>query len=208
LRCDLFEVGQWCVCLAVDVAAVIEQGAREVQHMHVNVQQADLDSCSRWPTRHGIESANIRFDRPGRLLSAQPEPARSWLVDLIALAHCRELFAGTRSAEHLSVDHSTTGHLSFIDVPVAYDNFCRTHFGSVKRLHPEISWEVVCPVYAIALIAHSMLHVELSEDREKQLDLHWPEVRGQSTLAWSQARSLIADGCRALARLDPLANSR
>jgi hypothetical protein len=45
----------------------------------------------------------------------------------------------------------------------------------------------------------------LSDDREKLLELNWPQIRGQSELAWAQARPLIADGCRALARLDPIA---
>lgn len=176
--------------------------------MSASIQQARRGSDFRLPTKREIESAHFGVDRTGRMMSGWPEPTSSWLVDLIALARCRDLFARTVAMDPAAIDQPVASHLSFIDVPTAYDNFCRTHFSSVKRLHPELCWEDVCPVYAIALIAHSTMHTELSENRENQLSLHWPQIRGQSGLAWSQARSLIADGCKALSRLDPLANAR
>ena len=146
--------------------------------------------------------------RPERAVPESQEPS-SWLVDLTALAHCRELL--TRSGESMPISASAErppSHLSFIDIPFAYDQFCRTHFTSVKRLHPEIAWDDACPAYAVALFAHALLCVELNAEREKLLEQHWPRICGQSTLVWQQARSFIADGCKALARLDPIAGSR
>jgi hypothetical protein len=134
----------------------------------------------------------------------------SWLVDLAALAHCRELLSRSNELAPVPADgeRPRASHLSFIDVPLAYDQFCRTHFTSVRRLHPEISWDDACPAYAVALFAHALLCVELDDEREKLLEQHWPAIRGESTLAWPQARSFIADGCKALARLDPIARNR
>lgn len=150
----------------------------------------------------------LGIQRSGRTPTPTSEPAHHWLLDLGALARCRSLMSGHEVAQTSPGDALTAIHQSSMDVPVAYDQFCRSHFASVKRLHPELSWDDACPAYAIALSAHAVLCVALDEGREAQLELNWPLIRGQSNLAWSQARPLIADGCSALARLDPLAMHR
>ena len=132
------------------------------------------------------------------------DESHHWLVDLTALARCRALLAGHPAP----ASFSGTSQQSLMDVPAAYDLFCRTHFTSVKRLHPGLSWEDACPAYAIALSAHAVLCVALDIGREQQLEMHWPEIRGASRLSWSEGRPLIADGCKALARLDPIAMHR
>ena len=130
-----------------------------------------------------------------------------WLLDLGALVRCRELLGG-HGANETRQGAEQPSFLSPMDVPAEYDEFCRSHFASVKRLHPDLTWDDACPAYAIALSAHAVLCVELDEEKSRQLELHWPRIRGQSTLDWPQARALIADGCSALARLDPLAMQR
>lgn len=140
-----------------------------------------------------------------------PVPApgeHRWLVDVDALARCRALFAGRAGASAASRQAVRPRQPILMDVPPAFDAFCHTHFAAVKRLHPELSWEDACPAYAIALSAHASLHVALDEAREQQLEQSWHDIRGQSGLSWKQARPLIADGCSALDRLDPLAIRR
>lgn len=177
--------------------------------MSATVQQAF--SNPRFPLEREVPPGTIGFDRSGRLPSAASRPVESahqWLVDLTALARCRALFAGHGSAAALHAAEHWPSNQSLMHIPPAYDLFCRTHFASVKRVHPDLAWEDACPAYAIALSAHAVLCVALDDEREKQLELHWDRIRGQSCLAWSQARSLIADGCSALDRLDPLAMHR
>jgi len=150
-----------------------------------------------------FSSGRPRMNVVGRPSS---ESRRSWPIDLIAVAYCRELFARNGLSE---LRPGNDGHyLSFIEVPAAYDDFCRAHFTAVKRLQPDFVWDEVCQIYAIALFAHAMLCVELTGERERQLEQHWSRIRGQSKLSWAQARPLVADGCRALARLDPIASPR
>ena len=130
-----------------------------------------------------------------------------WLVDLDALARCRALLAGHLPAA-LPMAEPPPGHQSLLHVPSSYDLFCRAHFASVKRLHPELTWEDACPAYAVALSAHAALCIELDANLEPQLQRHWLQIRGRSRLPWAQAVRLIADGCSALNRLDPLAMQR
>lgn len=130
-----------------------------------------------------------------------------WLVDLEALARCRALLAGHLPEASPTVE-PRLGFQSLLHVPSSYDVFCRAHFASVKRLHPELSWENACPAYAIALSAHAALCIDLDANLEQQLQTHWLQIRGRSRLSWSQAVRLIADGCSALNRLDPLAMQR
>lgn len=131
-----------------------------------------------------------------------------WLVDVGALARCRVLFAGRADAAGTGTPCRLPRQPILMDVPLAFDAFCRSHFAAVKRIHPALTWEDACPAYAIALSAHASLHVELDQAREQQLEQSWEDIRGQSGLAWTQARPLIADGCSALDRLDPLAIRR
>lgn len=131
-----------------------------------------------------------------------------WLVDVDALARCRALFAGRAGAPTTGAPYRLPRQPILMDVPLAFDAFCRSHFAAVKRIHPELTWQDACPAYAIALSAHASLHVALDEAREQQLEQCWEDIRGQSGLTWKQARPLIADGCSALDRLDPLAIRR
>jgi hypothetical protein len=157
------------------------------------------------------EPASLDLGRPGRLSYARPAPdinAHAWLVDLTALAYCRALLSRQALSESQTSDQYPVAQQTMMDVPASYDEFCRTHFSSVKRLHPELNWDDACPAYAIALSAHALLCEGLDGDRETLLEANWPRIRGQSNLDWKQARTLIADGCSALARLDPLAMRR
>ena len=99
-------------------------------------------------------------------------------------------------------------HESLMDVPATYDGFCRSHFSSVRRVHPELNRDDARPAYAIALAAHAFLCEALDDQHEAQLAANWEYIRGNSGLSWAQARPLISDGCRALNRLDPLAMHR
>lgn len=145
--------------------------------------------------------ASGRFTR-GAMPAADGD--HRWLLDLSALVRCRELLGGHGANDTWPVAEQAS-YLSLMDVPPEYDDFCRSHFAAVKRLHPELTWDDACPAYAIALSAHAVLCVELDEEKSRLLERHWPYIRGQSTLDWAQAQALIADGCSALARLDPLA---
>jgi hypothetical protein len=161
-------------------------------------------------------SATIHaFDRslPGRampLRAARQAVARSvpadysWLVDVAALAQARALFAGHEPP----LAGPRGGTQALLDVPAAYEQFCRSHFASVKRLHPDLQWSEACFAYAVALSAHAVLCTAIGEEHERQLAKAWPRVRGESRLEWQQASRLVADGCSALARLDPLAMRR
>lgn len=155
-------------------------------------------------------SGRLGANRPPRganlPLRTQEPLVHQWLVDIGALARCRALFAG-----HASLASGSEGRApqqTLMDVPSAFDQFCHSHFASVRRLHPELAWEDACPAYAIAMTAHAALCVSLDEARENLLERHWDSVRGQSRLGWAQARPLIAAGCSALDRLDPLAMHR
>ena len=135
---------------------------------------------------------------------AVPDTGGAWLVDVGALALARALFAGHDPAP----TQGPCEQQALLQVPAAYEQFCRSHFTSVRRLHPEMSWEDACPAYAVALSAHAALYDALDGEREARLAEHWTRIRGSSRLDWRQASSLVADGCSALARLDPLAMRR
>lgn len=130
---------------------------------------------------------------------------KQWPVDPQALARCRALLgsAGRRGFPALAVAGQGT-----VDVPPAYESFCRSHFASVRRLRPELAWDDCRPAYALALAAHAVLCEALDDEREQLLASNWNGLRGDSQLDWSRARPLLADGCRALERLDPLAMHR
>ena len=132
----------------------------------------------------------------------------TWLVDVAALAHCRAVLLGHYDQLELQVLGRRAPQLAPMDVPPAYHRFCRTHFASVRRLHPLLEWDDACPAYAIALAAHAALCVSFDEAQERLLERHWDRIRGESRLGWTQARSLIAAGCSTLDRLDPLAMHR
>ena len=149
-----------------------------------------------------------RFDRRSNTAPRPAEPTHRWLVDVTALARCRAIFSGHATEPDLAAADRRPSHQSLLEVPAAFDKFCRTHFAAVRRMHPEISWEDACPVYAIALSAHAALFVAIDAEREQLLAQHWDRVRGQSSLEWALARPLIADACSALHRMDPLAMSR
>ena len=147
----------------------------------------------------------------GRALRPIPDPTESgheWLVDVSALVRCREILFGHHAADESPATDPRASQQSLMDIPPAYDQFCRAHFGAVKRTHPELTWDDACPAYAIALSAHAVLCKSLDHTYEQALERNWPQLRGQSTLAWPQARTIIADGCSALNRLDPLAMER
>jgi hypothetical protein len=141
---------------------------------------------------------------PPRAGPARTPDTTTWLVDVGPLALARALFAGHEPSPSFAVIEQQV----LLDVPPAYDQFCRSHFASVRRLHPEMDWNDACPAYAVALSLHASLCDALDEAREKLLAQHWPRIRGASSLEWRQAATLVADGCSALARLDPLAMRR
>ena len=176
--------------------------------MSATVQQP-LTS-QRFPTR-AQWSASAAVPRSAGLSSEQSFTAPSahqWLVDLHALHRCRALLRRHGDLDATAVGGTTGGEQSLMDVPRAYDLFCRSHFTSVRRIHPELTWDDACPAYAVALSAHAVLCIALDEEREQQLKSNWEHIRGHSNLDWSQARTLVADGCSALDRLDPLAMHR
>lgn len=177
--------------------------------MNVDVQQPS--PRPRLPPQRDPASGN--FPRSGRSGFAQSAPRTSsstspnqWLVDLTALSRCRALFA--RHTFSSAAPDERPSNLAMLEVPPAFDAFCRSHFASVKRLHPALEWDDACPAYAIALSAHAVLCVALDDEREKQFEQNWERIRGQSRLTWPQARPLIVDGCSALGRMDPLAMQR
>jgi hypothetical protein len=147
-------------------------------------------------------ASTLRAPRPTIARSVPGDQA--WFVDVAALAQARALFAG----HEFPLADLGGRHQALLDVPPAYDQFCRSHFASVKRLHPDLEWIDACHAYAVALSAHAVLCDALDEDCERRLAEHWPRLRGESRLDWRQARGLVADGCSALARLDPLAMRR
>lgn len=149
--------------------------------------------------------ANGRALRP---TATTAESAHEWLVDVTALVRCREILSGHHAADGSLVTDQRASQQSLMDIPPAYDQFCRAHFSAVRRTHPELTWEDACPAYAIALSAHAVLCISLNPAHEQALERHWPQLRGQSTLSWPEARTIIADGCSALNRLDPLAMDR
>jgi len=163
-------------------------------------------------SRHSAlrEFAGAVRGRPGRVSPMAAEESRTashqWLVDLTALARCRGLFNRRAASDPMLAIRLPQEAL--MDVPTAYDSFCRSHFSSVRRMHPELSWDDARPAYAVALAAHAVLCEALDDDNEQQLAAHWENIRAGSGLSWLQARSLISDGCRALNRLDPLAMHR
>ena len=128
---------------------------------------------------------------------------RQWPVDVQALAHCRALLSG-----HGGGGPEPLAGERLVDVPPAYESFCRSHFASVRRVRPDLAWDDARPAYALALAAHAVLCEALDDEREDLLAAHWDRLRGGSRLDWSRARPLLADGCRALNRLDPLAMHR
>ena len=129
-----------------------------------------------------------------------------WPVDAQALARCRILLSGHGLARE-AADAPPVGE-RLVDVPPAYESFCRSHFASVRRVRPELDWNDARPAYALALAAHAVLCEALDDEREDLLAAHWDRLRGGSQLDWARARPLLADGCRALNRLDPLAMHR
>jgi len=156
-------------------------------------------------TVHALERRFRPAVLPVRAVPARTLPeASAWLVDVGALALARALFRGHEAI----APARKLQQQALLEVPPAYEQFCRSHFTSVRRLHPEISWEDAYPAYAVALSAHAALCDELDAARETLLAEHWPRIRGGSRLDWRQASVLIADGCSALARLDPLAMHR
>jgi hypothetical protein len=160
-------------------------------------------------TVHAIERSPgfrpVSPPRPSRPAAAHAVPdAGSWLVDVGALALARALFAGHAPTPSVRPFEQQ----ALLEVPAAYEQFCRSHFTSVRRLHPELSWDDAYPAYAVALSAHAALCDALDATRESLLAANWERIRGASRLDWRQAASLVADGCSALARLDPLAMRR
>ncbi|MEO8161862.1 MAG: hypothetical protein ABI588_10625 [Arenimonas sp.] len=151
-------------------------------------------------------SARTRPPMP-RLARAEAAVAdcdSAWLVDVLALSRCRELLAG-RVLDTLA---PRVGLQALLDVPLAYEQFCRSHFASVQRVHPGWRWSDACQAYAIAMTAHALLFDARADKHECLLARHWDCLRGESRLDWRQARSMVSDGCSALARLDPLAVGR
>lgn len=151
--------------------------------------------------RTGSKAPAPRVPRP---TVPRVDSGGAWLVDMDALAHCRALLSGHEPAR----PQSRATQPALLDVPPAYEQFCRSHFASVRRLHPELSWDDAYPAYAVALSAHAMLCDCLDAEREQLLARDWQHIRGHSRLDWRQASRLVADGCSALARLDPLAMRR
>jgi len=176
------------------------QDARRVLQGNV-AMSATVHALGRLNTYRGAVSA-----RPPRAATAPSgsAPGNAWLVDVGALAKARALLSGH---EPLSPNPGS-GAQALLEVPPAYEQFCRSHFTSVRRLHPDMRWEDACQAYAVALSAHAVLCDGLDAARERALAEHWPHIRGDSRLEWQEAGSLVADGCRALARLDPLAMRR
>ena len=156
------------------------------------------------------EFAVAALARPGRLPTVALEPQKpashQWPVDLTALARCRVLLKSRATTDPTLA--SRPPQQSLMDVPEAYDGFCRSHFSSVRRVHPNLRWDDARPAYAVALAAHAVLCEALDEHNEQQLAAHWDDIRGDSGLSWVQARPFVYDGCRALSRLDPLAMHR
>lgn len=136
------------------------------------------------------------------------DDAPAWMIDPGALEHCRAVLLGHQEPLELRALGRRATQAVPMAVPDAFDRFCRTHFASVRRLHPALTWDDACPAYAVALAAHAALCVALDETQERLLERHWDRIRGASQLGWTQARPLIAAGCSALDRIDPLAMHR
>lgn len=159
-----------------------------------------------FPPRPGSAPARPGAARPP--LAPVPGEASTWIVDQAALQHCRAVLLGHAGELDLRALGRRAPALVPMDVPPDYARFCRSHFASLRRLHPELEWDDAVPAYAIALSAHAALCVALDDAREALLERHWDRIRGGSQLGWAQARPLIAAGCSALDRLDPLAMHR
>jgi hypothetical protein len=82
--------------------------------------------------------APARAARPGARRAESPSNA--WLVDVGALAR-----AAPCSAGHEPRAGGARAQQALLEVPPAYEQFCRSHFTSVRRLHPDMRWEDACP---------------------------------------------------------------
>jgi len=162
----------------------------------------------RFPRERAPESDTSRSGHATRQLFGPTESGHEWLVDLTTIVRCREILSGHQVADGTLHLDQRPSQQSLMDIPPAYDQFCRAHFASVKRIHPELTWTDACPAYVIALSAHAVLCVALDQEHEQALERNWPRLRGASNLSWAQASNMIADGCSALNRLDPLAMDR
>ena len=140
---------------------------------------ASVQTLLRAPTR---PSASLRSAPVDTLEAATPQ----WPVDAQALARCRALLSGQGATRETT--RASDGGTRWIDVPVAYEAFCRSHFASVRRLRPELAWDDARPAYALALAAHAVLCEALDDEREQLLAAHWDTLRGESHLDWSRAR--------------------
>lgn len=67
-----------------------------------------------------------------------------------------------------------------------------------RRSHSRHSWRDLYPAYAFALTTHYADWPRGNDDTDGELAEHWEQMRGQSRLGWSQARSVVEDAWLAL----------
>jgi hypothetical protein len=90
-----------------------------------------------------------------------------------------------------------------LEVPEDFDDWTATDFERSSHSRPELQWDDLCPVYALALATHRAYWPAIDDLAAIELEAQWDELRGVSSLAWSDAFPVLINAWNALDRLEP-----
>lgn len=78
--------------------------------------------------------------------------------------------------------------------PTEYDDYWRNEFRSASYYNPERTWDDYAPAYGLGYYARDRYRGRRFDDLDDKLEAKWDEIKGESRLAWNEARDAVRDG--------------
>ena len=87
--------------------------------------------------------------------------------------------------------------------PNEYDDHFRTSYSSAPYYSDRYTWNDYQPAYQYGYNTYGQYRGQRFEDIEPQLQRDWDSTRGQSSMAWNEAKGAVRDGWDYIERAMP-----
>lgn len=78
--------------------------------------------------------------------------------------------------------------------PTEYDAYWQDEFRSTKYYNADRDWDDYAPAYGLGYYARDKYRDDDFDDLDDKLEAAWEKTKGNSRLAWNEARDAVRDG--------------
>ena len=87
--------------------------------------------------------------------------------------------------------------------PTEFDNYWRDNYTKTNYYDRNNGWDDYAPAYGLGYYARDTYRDRPFDDLDDELGAKWEEIKGDSRLAWNEARDAVRDGWHHVERALP-----